>query len=311
MQPRREPPRRRGPALITALSDGGPQPRLRVHAVHPGALAATGWQGLAAALPADVAVQVVSLDAIEPYVTAADPVRRDRADDPDMRDLAAHVVSALPEPDGVPYVLVGWSFGGVVAAAAAHAAPRRPHLLVLLDSIAPVSHFTVNDDTLVDGDMLMRWFGMYLCAKRDTRLPPGTDLGGADDDERLRRLLSWCTANGVLSAGTPMSGFVKLFRSFLGGLSRNNRIVSGYRPAAIDVPTVLFKPVGSLLPEHGPLGWPELTRSGFSQLPCAGDHYTMLSEPSGWRLVADLIKQYQPSRTGDVPQRRPVPASIT
>jgi thioesterase domain-containing protein len=309
MQPRREPtPRRRGPELVTTLTDGGAAARLQVYAVHPGALPATGWRGLAEALPADVAVHVANLDAVTEYVTAADPAGTST---PSVSGLATRVAAALPAPPaGAPVVLVGWSFGGVVAYEIGATAAHRPHALVLLDSIAPVSRFTVDDRELVDGDTLIRWFAMYLCAKRGTALPAGVDLGGGTEQDRLLRLLRWCASAGVLPPDTPPAGLLKLYRSFLGGLSRNNRVVRDYRPQPTVLPTALVKPAGSLLPEHGALGWPELTLSGFTLRPCPGDHYTMLREASVWSVVADLVMQHHPSRREQVPPRRQVPAQI-
>lgn len=308
MRPQPETPRRRTTALVTTLADGGPAARLQVYAIHPGALPATGWQGLATALPADVAVHVASLDAIPEYLTAAAPASTAT---PRLADLAARVAAALPAPHGAPTVLVGWSFGGVVAYELATTLPQRPTELVLLDSIAPVDQFTVADRELVDGDTLIRWFAMYLCAKRGSALPATIDLRGDTEQDRLSRLLRWCTGTGVLPSDTPPTGLLKLYRSFLGGLSRNNRVVRGYRPPPTDLPTTLVKPIGSLLPDHDALGWPTLARAQFTLHPAPGDHYTMLQQPSVWRAVADLVMQHHPSRSEDAPPRRLSPAPIS
>jgi thioesterase domain-containing protein len=303
------PPRRPAPALVTTLADGGPAPRLQVHAVHPGAMPVTGWHGLAAELPGDVALHVATLDAIPEYLhAAADPAGRIELDLP---GLAARVAAALPEQPGVPTVLVGWSFGGVLAYQLAVTAERRRQGLVLLDSIAPVPRFGDAERDLVDGDMLIRWFGMYLCAKRDAALPAGTVLRGDTEQDRLRLLLQWCVAAGVLAPETPASGFLKLYRTFLGGLSRNNRIVAGYRPPPAELPVALVKPAGSLLPDHGALGWPDLVGDRFTMDSCTGDHYTMLREPSVWRSVADLVMQHHFSRSDGTPLRRQAPASTS
>ncbi|GAA4598124.1 thioesterase domain-containing protein [Actinoplanes octamycinicus] len=299
------PPRRPAPALVTTLADGGPAPRLQVHAVHPGAMPVTGWHGLAAELPGDVALDVAVLDAIPEYLHAADPAGRV---DLDLPGLAARVAAALPDRPGVPTVLAGWSFGGVLAYQLAVTAERRRAALVLLDSIAPVPRFGDAERDLVDGDMLIRWFGMYLCAKRDAVLPAGVDLRAGSEPERLRRLLRWCVGAGVLAPETPEAGLLKLYRTFLGGLSRNNRIVAGYRPPPAELPVTLLKPAGSLLPDHDALGWPDLAGGRFAMHGCTGDHYTMLREPSVWRSVADLVMQHHFSRSEGTPLRRQAPA---
>lgn len=302
-------PRRAGPALVTTLTDGGGAPARHVYGVHPGAMPVDGWRGLAAALPAGTAVHVLSLDALPAYALAA----ATGAEPPTLGELAARVRAVLPADPAVPYALVGWSFGGVVAHAAATATPGpAPDRLVLLDSIAPVPAFTVDDETLVDGDTLVRWFAMYLCAKRGGELPPGVCLRATTEAARLRRLLDWCTESGTLPAGTPEVGFAKLYRTFLGGLARNNRIVRGHRPAPAGVPVTLVKPVRSLLPDHGPLGWPALAPRGLRLLACPGDHYTMLRTPSTWRLAADALTGHPAARTTpDTTPDRPEPAPVS
>jgi thioesterase domain-containing protein len=287
--------RRGGPPLATPLSAvTAGRERLRVYAVHPGALPASVWEGLADTLPGDVGLHVINLDAIEEYALAAMSTRGSAAGDPSMEFLVDRVSAAVTPPAGLPYALAGWSFGGVVAFALARTLARvggAPGRLVLLDSIAPVPRFSAGAGDLVDDDTLIRWFGMYLCAKRAARLPTSLDLRAPGVPARLERLLAWCIATGVLRADIQPAGLEKLYRTFLGGLSRNSRIVDPYRPSPVDGPVALVKPAGSLLPGHGQLGWHELSTQGVELYPCAGDHYTMLGEVSVWALVADLVGQ--------------------
>jgi thioesterase domain-containing protein len=305
MSPR---PDRRPPAhpLLTCLrpprrAPGARPDTERVYAVHPGALASGNWRDLAAALPEDTGFSLLDLQAVPEFTTAALRPAGSAADDtePGVTQLARRCLTALTAdlPPQAPFRLVGWSFGGVVAyemavqlASAGRGAQLRD--LVLLDSIAPVHAFK-RPDELLDPRMLLRWFAMYLGAKRGAALrvdlPPGTSL-----DTGLDLLLEAATAQGVLPPDTEAAGLRKLYGAYAGGLSRNNRCTTPYTPAPLDRLLTLVKPQGSLLPDRGDLGWSELTPHPVRRLTVPGDHYTMLHEPAAVPVVSGLLAEPAP-----------------
>lgn len=295
---RRQPDR--SPDLLHWYSSpSGPQ-SAQVYAVHPGALAPSAWHELAAALPEGTGFALLDLQAIPEFLTAA--WSPDDAALPGIPELADRFLAALAadgpdgRPDGRladrPFRLVGWSFGGIVAfemATRLHAAGSDDLLadLVLLDSIAPVPDFK-RPDELLDAGMLLRWFGMYLGAKRNQpfipQLPPVDSRA-----EGLPLLLDAAVAQGVLPPDTELAGLGKLYDAYLGGLSRNNRCTNPYQPAPLDRPLTLVKAEHSLLPGRGDLGWSELTRHSLHQQTVPGDHYTMLREPSAVTALSGLL----------------------
>ncbi len=305
MRPR---PDRRPPArpLLTHLrrgldegAAGSPAGRApRVYAVHPGALASDSWRDLAAALPENAGFALLDLQSVPEFMTAALAPAGSTAGEaePGVPDLARRCLAALAadRPAGAPFQLVGWSFGGVVAyemavqlAAAGQGAQLQD--LVLLDSIAPVTAFK-RPDELLDARMLLRWFAMYLGAKRGAALrldlPSEVTL-----DAGLDLLLTAATAQGVLPPDTEAAGLRKLYGAYAGGLSRNNRCTNPYTPAPLDRALTLVKPDGSLLPDRGDLGWSGLTPHPLRQLNVRGDHYTMLREPSAVPVLSGLLAE--------------------
>lgn len=211
-----------------------------------------------------------------------------------IETLAARCLDEITavHPDGVPFSLIGWSFGGLVAyevAARFDGSGRGDALkdLVVLDSIAPVPAFKRADGLLKTG-MLLRWFAMYLGAKRGR--PLVVDLGSVTDvDEGLSAVLAASVRQGVLPVDTELAGLRKLYQAYFGGLSRNNRCTAPYEPAPTDRVITLVKPEGSLLPDEGDLGWSLLSPRPLRQLNVPGDHYTMLREPSALTAVTGLL----------------------
>jgi thioesterase domain-containing protein len=283
MSRRPDGPHRGAPALLSTVRPARGPERLRVYGVHPGGLAATAWSGLADLLPDDVGLSVLDLQSVPEYFAAA---LTGGTPDITLPELAACAGDALraDRPDGLPFVLVGWSFGGVVAYEISRSlAPAR---LILLDSIAPTDDFKRADD-LLDPPLLIRWFAMYLAAKRGRPLAAEPGIDAPTTEAGLATVLATASASGVLPDGTEPAGLRKLYDSYVAGLRRNNHLVLPYAPPASDQPIVLVKPARGLLPEYDDLGWREL--APVTVVPAPGDHYSILFDPSAWAVVADQV----------------------
>lgn len=283
----------RAPALIRAFWGGGQDlERPRTVLVHPGALSTTGYHELAAALLPGADLFVVDLEQIPEYWEAA--LRGGHASI-SIPELATRVDDALWERGllAPPWVLAGWSFGGVVAHAltTALADDEQPDGLLLLDSIAPVAEYTKADDEL-DAGMVLRWFAMYLAAKRGRPVSvPARRLAAADLDLEtgLGLVLEAAVAGGALRAGTPLAGLRKVFASYRDGLLRNNRLAGGYTPVPTSVPACLIRPERGLLDTSDPLGWGSLTAE-LATRSCPGDHYSMLRDRDAVRVIATAAR---------------------
>jgi thioesterase domain-containing protein len=283
MPPRPDRPQRDRPLLTPVRAASGPE-RLRVYGVHPGGLAAAAWSGLADQLRADVGLSVLDLQNAPEYFAAALTGGVPRVTLPELAGRA-HAELAEDRPAGVPVALVGWSFGGVIAYEIARSLAGLTQL-ILLDSIAPTHDFKQTEEQL-HPPLLLRWFAMYLAAKRGRPLTAEPGIEAPTTEAGLANLMVSASATGVLPTGTEPAGLRKLYDSFVGGLHRNNHLAVPYEPPPTQQPITLVKPVRSLLPEFDDLGWGELGPVRVVTVP--GDHYSILFDPSAWAVVADLV----------------------
>lgn len=279
-------PRDVRPPVARVLRAAAPGGRT-VYLVHPGALAASVYQGLADALPAGAGLTVLDLGSVPEYAEAALTGGRAATT---VEDLSAVLLSAF-EPPQEPYTLAGWSFGGVLALAMTGQLPvgQLPDRLVLLDSIAPTEEYQQPDDAL-EPDLLLGWFAMYLGAKRGCPVPvPAGRLAGLGVDEGLTVVLDEGVAAGALLPDTPLPGLRKLYDTYVDGLLRNNRLTAPHRPAPAPLPLTLVKAERSLIPGDPTLGWQSLAPHGLTTHTAPGDHYTMLDRPDALRVLAPLL----------------------
>jgi amino acid adenylation domain-containing protein len=246
------------PPLVAILTDGSRRPFFCVHAVDGHVLS---YRALAGVLGDDrpfYGLQAAGVDGGEPLES--------------VEEMAAAYVAALRavQPAG-PYLLGGWSLGGVVAFEAARqlrAAGEAVDLLVMLDA------------------------------------PRGVRAPGPDDEadflrEALRDLLSGTLPNSVsaedLRSLTPesLTGLLRdgalspdLDPDRVGDLLRvrgaNVRALRAYHPAAADVRALLLDAAEHPAPYYGErrlLPWESLCAGGVEVRTVPGDHFTMLREP--------------------------------
>jgi thioesterase domain-containing protein len=266
--------------------------------VHPGALAATVHAGLAAALPPQVGVIVLDLQGLPEYAGAA--MAGGAVGDASVTTIAdrlvAELTAALPAEER--YVLVGWSFGGVVAhqMTCSAALRRAPERLVLLDSISAGDGYSATVESLGD-TVALDWFEMYLGAKRRR---PGA-VRPAQPPATLAELLDRGLQAGTLRPGTTVDGLRKAYSVFVDGLRRNTFLSNPHQPTRSTVPTSVVRAEGSLLAEPGTLGYQELVPAGAEVVTVTGDHYSMLDEPSAVAVVAAICSRYLELPTGAAP----------
>jgi thioesterase domain-containing protein len=271
-----------GLRVLRAAADPGLPP---VVLIHPGALAPTVYIGLVDALPVGHAVLVADLEGVPEYTEAA--LRPEHVPELAIESLGERVLRWLP--DGMPSgsVFVGWSFGGTVALDVVRRLDNVSALIVL-DALAPVPEYTVDGERLDADDRVTEWFAMYLAARRGAAAPATSEVTGVT--ERLGALLDAGVRTGLLLPGTTPEGLRKAYRAYAGGLVRNNRLSRQYPSngmSPVDTPVTLVRPACGMVRTPGALGWDQVA-STVTVHSCPGDHYSMLGEPAGVRLVAGL-----------------------
>lgn len=282
------PPRlNRGPQTVRELKPAGGGGTLFL--VHPGALEADVHLTLAGALPEEVGLTVLDLSGVPEYATAA--FTGGQADTT-IEALAGRLLDEFARlHDGRPYVLAGWSFGGVVAQAMVEQQSPgvRPVRLVLLDSIAPTQAYKPGES--LEPAMVLRWFSLYLGVKRSREITLDfTELAACGHEDGLLVVLGAAIASGALRPDTPIYGLRKLYETYTDGLLRNNRLTAPYSPSPASVPLVLIHADRSLIPGDPTLGWDELAPHGLETHSSPGDHYTMLTRPDAAAVIAQQVQ---------------------
>jgi thioesterase domain-containing protein len=269
--------------------------------VHPGALPASMYGRLAAALPQRVGVVVLDLQGVPAYVWAA--LSGGEVGDTSVVRIADDLIDALLGTEvarpGIGYVLVGWSFGGVVAHQMTHSPRLRPtpRHLVLLDSISAADGYAVSVEDLRE-ELVLDWFEMYLRAKR-----PGAPGSRASRPSSLADVLARGVRAGTLRPGTSLDGLAKAYAVFVDGLRRNTRLANPHIPQRTSIPATVVRAEGSLLAEPGALGYDRLVPAGAPVLTVPGDHYGMLDNPAAMDIVAAVCLQHLAPAAGAASDR--------
>jgi thioesterase domain-containing protein len=251
--------------------------------VHPGALPASVYDRLVEQLPGECGVHLLDLQGLPQYQHAALNGGRSDLTITDIAESFAGLVRQLLRA-GEEYLLLGWSFGGVIAhAMTAHlTGPLAPVHLILLDSIAAVPGYQAQVDDL-DERLLLDWFCMYLGAKRGVQVQLAE--GGPNT---LEDVLAAMTGSGALLPGTTVAGLAKVFEVYVDGLRRNSLLTRAFHAEASQVSATAVRARRSLLAEPGPLGWDRICPPPVPVLTTDGDHYSMLTDTGTAALLAAL-----------------------
>jgi amino acid adenylation domain-containing protein len=204
----------------------------------------------------------------------------------DLRAMAAGYAAAVEaaEPRG-PYLLGGWSFGGVVAFEMARQMRERGRevaLVALLDSWAP----GLVEEPEVPGEAeVLRMF--LIDQARIQGIPAGALAGLTPPDgegEAVAWMLDRAREAGLLKAGVS-PGQV---RAMVGVYRANLRALAEYRPEdgrpePYDGRLLLFRPEANPYPDNG---WEAFARKGVEVHTLPADHYSLLARPA----VAELAR---------------------
>jgi amino acid adenylation domain-containing protein len=196
-----------------------------------------------------------------------------------IEEMAAVYVKEMREvqPEG-PYLLGGWSFGGVVAFEMAQQLQqqgREVALLALIDSRVPVAS---GYDYANDHAALVMMFARDLIGTLDDdMLTIYTQLQQRTQEEHLQYLLDQAISARVLPPETRVEQMLPLLQVYKANfLAREN-----YRPQLYAGGITLFR-ASELVEEHdakGSMGWSDLASGAVDVHLVPGSHYTMMRKP--------------------------------
>jgi amino acid adenylation domain-containing protein len=193
----------------------------------------------------------------------------------DIATMATQYIEELREvqPEG-PYLLGGYSMGGVVAfemAQQLRARGKRVKLLALLDASAPDRNKKIEPE---DKAKLMISFARELGLSREGLALSSDYLLKLDADERLRHVLAAAAEQGLMPPDIDQQQIRRLWQVFYA----NARARRNYVPEAYRGRLTLFNAQGSRARDASN-GWHGLATEGIDIQELPGDHFSIVREP--------------------------------
>ncbi|HEY5197247.1 MAG TPA: beta-ketoacyl synthase N-terminal-like domain-containing protein [Solirubrobacteraceae bacterium] len=213
-----------------------------------------------------------------------------------VEERAGRYVELLTEvqPSG-PYLLAGWSFGGVLAyetAVRLHAAGERVELLALIDTILPLPDPPGLDEAKVIELRFQRFAAFLEAAYGKPVSLPYERMAGLDDDEQTDIVIAAIVAAGLIDPDANEAILRHQRTSYL-----DVRAVERYRPATYDGPVVFYSPrdlqtAGMRDPRfdrHDPArGWDAFCGERLEIVSVPGHHLSLLDSPHVETLAGHL-----------------------
>jgi len=206
--------------------------------------------------------------------------------------MASHYVATLrsAQPEG-PYLLGGWSFGGVVAfemARQLHQQEQHVSFLALLDSRVSAAESTLVDED--DASTIARLV-QGLEARFERKLPLSVEaLRRLDTREQLNYLIDIMQTADLIPLDVGLAEALRILRTFKAHLSALQR----YRPSVYPNKITLFRvneaSNGFLadVTADPTRGWGAFSAQPVDVCTVPGTHYQMIFEPHVQALAAHL-----------------------
>jgi amino acid adenylation domain-containing protein len=192
-----------------------------------------------------------------------------------VEEMAAHYLEAMRrvQPEG-PYLIGGWSMGGVVAfemACQLEQLGERTALLFLIDSRAPTPQLShLAPDRLTT----MVSFAQDLGLDIENLARSVGDLLEMEPDEQLNHVLEYARTSGILPPDADLPHLRGLFHIF----ETNVRAMVKYVPQERPEHLLLFT-AESETGDSTARGWAAFVRGEVEQHVIPGSHYTMMRAP--------------------------------
>jgi thioesterase domain-containing protein/acyl carrier protein len=204
----------------------------------------------------------------------------------EVEAMAAHYSGLIrtAQAEG-PYLLGGWSIGGVVAFEIARQLRDQGEevtLLALIDSHAPDG----SDQELPDDLTLLAGLAMDLGLRLD-RLPIDREhLQRLAPDDRLAYLLEEAKQARAVPPDLELAQLRRLFDVY----RSNARAVMTYCPRPYSGPVTLFAARDRREGIEASLGWSTLAAQGLAVHEVSGDHLSIVREPNVGAVAGEIAR---------------------
>ena len=296
---------RRSPCLVPIQPNGRKRPLFTFPGIGGNVV---GFQALTKSLPPDqpvVGLQSLGVDGgHQPLLS--------------MREIAAHFITELRSVQPVgPYLLGGFSFGGIVGLEVAqqlHAAGERVELLALFDTLLDSTDFTVSRGSapwLRWLDFMRRRVAHHWRALLavEPRLLPGYLAGKGRTIRRRTKNRLWREAVAIQEAvlQTNDDEPIDLIPSLRRVRDANVLATKRYVPVPYHGVVTLFRAMErGLEPVSSDANWRYLAAGGLTVVDVPGSHLTMLEAPNVWVLGSALDEAISRAQNQyDRPHTRP------
>jgi amino acid adenylation domain-containing protein len=213
-----------------------------------------------------------------------------------VESMATHYIEAIfsSQPVG-PYLLGGWSLGGLIAFEMAQQLRGQGHevaLLVLFDvpSLADNGEFSEGDSSAII-DSFAKEFGLSL----DSQNFSLNHFFELEAEEQLTYLTSRMNISSILNQSTvadllPYGENSPQFKNYLRVFTTNISAGRNYKPQIYPGWITLFKAAGNSTTDISEenLGWGKLAGEGLDVYLTPGNHATMMQEPHV-RVLAERL----------------------
>jgi thioesterase domain-containing protein len=205
--------------------------------------------------------------------------------------MAADYIAAIRMVQSLgPYLLGGWSIGGLIAfemARQLEAQGEEVRLLAMFDTHAP----NAEESETSDDASLLASFALNLGVSPEQLQAAVDSFSQAQTEDPLSFLLDYAKATSVIPHDMSLARLRQQFHVF----NVNVQAARSYQPGGLAASIALFRAVeGS--PGDPTLGWSRLGLENLEVHDAPGSHLTMLREPSVSVLAERLAECFATKR---------------
>ena len=209
-----------------------------------------------------------------------------------IETMATDYIHAIREvQEKGPYMLGGWSMGGLVAfemACQLQQQGQQVALVALFDAVTPYDPRFRQEN---EHEMQVANFAFHLGLPPTELANVSEQLLSLDEESQLKHLFTLAQKSGIFPRGFDLTQLHHLFKVY----RSNNEAALAYEPHACSAPLILFRAAETELTD-ATYGWSHLAKGSLEVEVVPGNHYTMLDEPHV-SLLAQKLRMHLAKET--------------